>query len=360
MSRFCIVFFSLWLSGCAPSPVSNAGEYPQRLSDWGLLQITGHRFQANGESTVYDLNSPLFSDYAHKYRSVWTPPKQEGTVSRDGTLRLPVGSVVTKTFYYSKQDGQLVHARVEDVHAAGLNLNKVRLIETRVLVHTEAGWQGLPYIWNKAQTEATLEITGELIPLQVLGLGEFNYVVPDFNQCQGCHVTNVAKGDMQLIGLKAKHLDKPYGHSEQGLNQLVYLAERHALLDLEAAEYQVNADWQALDLPLETAARSYLDINCGHCHSRTGAADTSAMFLTMEETDPIHLGVCKPPVAAGQGTGGHLFGINPGHGQESIMTFRMQSDDPGAMMPELGRTLVHVEGVQLIIDWIDNIAGNCG
>lgn len=84
------------------------------------------------------------------------------------------------------------------------------------------------------------------------------------------------------------------------------------------------------------------------------------MFLTMEETDPIHLGVCKPPVAAGQGTGGHLFGINPGHGQESILTFRMQSDDPGAMMPELGRTLVHAEGVQLIADWIDDMAGDCG
>ena len=63
---------------------------------------------------------------------------------------------------------------------------------------------------------------------------------------------------------------------------------------------------------------------------------------------------------AGQGTGGHLFGINPGHGQESILTYRMQSDDPGAMMPELGRTLVHVEGVQLIADWIDDMAGDCG
>lgn len=360
MSRFCIVLISLWLSGCEPTPVSHFEDYPQRLSGWGLLGITGQRLQAQSESTVYDLNTSLFSDYAHKYRSVWTPPHQEGAVSTDGALRLPIGSVVTKTFYYSKQDGQLAHTGVANGPAAGLDLDKVRLIETRVLVHTEVGWQGLPYIWNEWQTDALLQITGGVIPLQVVGLGEFNYVVPDFNQCQGCHVTNMAKGGMQPIGLKAKHLDKPYSVAQLPLNQLAYLAKRHALLGIEAAEYQVNADWQAVNVSLEAAARSYLDINCGHCHSRTGPADTSAMFLTIEETDPIHLGVCKPPVAAGQGTGGYIFGINPGHGQESIMTFRMQSDDPGVMMPELGRTLVHAEGVQLITDWIDDMAGDCG
>ncbi len=360
MIRFLIVLISMWLSGCAPGSVSQTEEYPHRLSDWQLLQITGKHLEGHHESTVYDLNSSLFTDYAHKYRSVWTPPGLTGSISNDGTLVLPTGSVVTKTFYYSRQHGQLEHAAVTNAPAVRLNLDEVRLIETRLLVKTEAGWQGLPYIWNEEQTDATLEITGGVVPLDVSGLGQFNYIVPDFNQCQGCHVTNVATGSLWPIGLKAKHLDKPYSYSWQGLNQLQYLADRHALFGLKAAEYQANADWQALHEPLERAARSYLDINCGHCHSRTGPADTSAMFLTMEETDLIHLGVCKPPVAAGQGTGGYLFGINPGNGQESILTFRMQSDDPGAMMPELGRSLVHVEGVQLIAEWIDEMAGDCG
>ena len=34
------------------------------------------------------------------------------------------------------------------------------------------------------------------------------------------------------------------------------------------------------------------------------------------------------------------------------MIYRMKSDNPGAMMPELGRRLVHDEGVALIADWI--------
>jgi hypothetical protein len=34
------------------------------------------------------------------------------------------------------------------------------------------------------------------------------------------------------------------------------------------------------------------------------------------------------------------------------MVFRMESDDPGIRMPELGRQLKHEEGVALIKAWI--------
>ncbi len=34
------------------------------------------------------------------------------------------------------------------------------------------------------------------------------------------------------------------------------------------------------------------------------------------------------------------------------MVYRMKSDNPGAMMPEVGRRLVHDEGVGLIAQWI--------
>ena len=83
------------------------------------------------------------------------------------------------------------------------------------------------------------------------------------------------------------------------------------------------------------------------------------MLLNIEESEAVKLGRCKPPIAAGQGTGGHLYGIDPGNSTESILVFRMQSLDPGAMMPELGRSLVHTEGVELISAWIDGMTGTC-
>jgi hypothetical protein len=38
----------------------------------------------------------------------------------------------------------------------------------------------------------------------------------------------------------------------------------------------------------------------------------------------------------------------------------MASTDPGSMMPELGRSLAHAEGVALIQQWIAEMDGNCG
>jgi hypothetical protein len=73
----------------------------------------------------------------------------------------------------------------------------------------------------------------------------------------------------------------------------------------------------------------------------------------------MRLGECKLPIAAGQGTGGNKFSIVPGKPEESILVYRMTSIDPGAMMPELGRSLVHDEGVALIADWISEMEGSC-
>ena len=40
---------------------------------------------------------------------------------------------------------------------------------------------------------------------------------------------------------------------------------------------------------------------------------------------------------------------------QSIMDFRMDSAEPKVQMPEIGRTVIHTEGVQLIRDWIDGM-----
>ncbi len=39
----------------------------------------------------------------------------------------------------------------------------------------------------------------------------------------------------------------------------------------------------------------------------------------------------------------------------SILFYRMQSLDPGIMMPESGRALEHKEGTELIRKWIKNL-----
>ena len=57
-------------------------------------------------------------------------------------------------------------------------------------------------------------------------------------------------------------------------------------------------------------------------------------------------------MAAGIGSGGLAFDIVPGQPDKSILVFRIASTHPGIMMPELGKRLVHDEGVALIREWI--------
>ena len=42
------------------------------------------------------------------------------------------------------------------------------------------------------------------------------------------------------------------------------------------------------------------------------------------------------------------YNIVPGRPEDSILEYRIASTDPGVMMPELNRKLVHHEGVKLI------------
>jgi mono/diheme cytochrome c family protein len=120
-----------------------------------------------------------------------------------------------------------------------------------------------------------------------------------------------------------------------------------------------NANWMDKNAPLDARARAYLDINCGHCHNPKGAANTTGLTLDIATQEDHHLGICKPPTAAGQGTGDHYFDIVPGHPDDSILPYRLSSATPGTMMPELGRSTVHQEGVALIRAWIASLPGDC-
>ena len=100
-------------------------------------------------------------------------------------------------------------------------------------------------------------------------------------------------------------------------------------------------------------------MQCAHCHIEGGRADATGLHLDEEETDATATGVCKTPVAAGSGSGGLLVDISPGAPDDSILAYRMQSNDAAVRMPELGRSIVHAEGTNLIRDWISAMPGSC-
>lgn len=366
---FALAALVLLLPACADEDAGVrffAEGQPKALSEWRVLKIEGRRLSLNAGVVPYDLNSPLFTDYAHKLRTIWMPKGTAARYDARDSFDFPVGTIISKTFYYPLPgdggwDGKSVarNAANDDLQGESLDLSKVRLIETRLLVRRAEGWQAMPYVWNQAQTEATLKRAGDLISLELVdsdgGREAANYQVPDQNQCASCHATDNKTRALHPVGPKARHLNRDFAYAAGSENQIAHLVRVGYLTGAPDPEQAPrNADWQdAAHAKLEDRARAYLDVNCGHCHSQTGPAITSGMWLDAAITDRLKLGFCKQPVAAGKGTGNRLYDIAPGQAEASVLVFRMDSDDPSVMMPELGRSVVHREGVELIREWID-------
>ena len=358
------------LASCAraPAPVAFVADgKPEHLSDWHLLNVSGGRLTPNAGVLPYDLVTPLFSDYAHKLRTVWMPAGVSAKYSPDQAFDFPVGTILSKTFYYPRSGAADAVLKTYDAEpgapAAGLDLSRVRLVETRVLVRRADGWAVLPYVWNAAQTEADLQRTGDTQALELVdaqGHGEkFTYVVPNENQCASCHVTNLRSGTFTPLGPKARNLNRTLAYADGSENQIARWTRAGFLTGVPAGELPRAADWRDVQQPIAARARSYLDVNCAHCHQASATASNTSLRLDALGPADWSLGLCKPSVAAGKGTGDRLVDIVPGKPDESILPFRLASTEGGVMMPELGRSTVHQEGVQLVRDWIASMPPGC-
>lgn len=295
------------------------------LSDYGLFTDRDGRTPAKGV-IAYDLINPLFSDHTDKYRYVFLPGDASVDYTEEDVLKFPVGSVLVKTFAYGEQ-----------------------YLETRLLIHKSDGWDAIPYVWDEAQTEATYAPVGGRIEIAAeqaaSGAPAFTYAVPNKNQCKTCHQSGDA---VSPIGPKVRNLNHqgPYG-----ANQITDWSARGLLSGVpEMVPVMAKAFDQTESLTDQ--ARAYLDINCAHCHKATGSASNSGLWLDWEIEDAVKWGIGKHPTAAGRGSGDALVVIEPGQPDRSILAYRMASDEPGVAMPELGRALVHEEGVALINAWI--------
>ena len=339
--------------------------YPAKLSAWGLMEVSADRLTLAEGVEAYDLNAPLFTDYAQKLRAVYLPPGTSAEYREGEAFDFPVGTILSKTFFYpsGSTPGAVKTSYQWTDGQTSLSRQEVTVLETRLLVRQADGWDALPYVWQG--DDAVLKIAGSLMRLELEAdeaeeggaTAALPYIVPTRNECAACHATDHSSGELQPIGPKARHLNRGYLGGEG--NQLSAMAASGRLEGLPPLDQvPANADIEG-HAPIAHKARAYLDINCGHCHNPKGAADTSGLHLDLATTDTRALGFCKPPIAAGQGTGGRAYSIVPGDPDDSIIIFRMVTNDPGARMPELGRSLAHSEGIELVSEWIAGLAGEC-
>ncbi len=318
--------------------------FPKRLSEWHLFTATAPALQPNHGVLPYDLNTPLFSDYASKHRFVWMPPGSSAEYRADGPFEFPVGTVFAKTFAFPNQSG-----------------SGEKLIETRLLVHGRTGWQALPYVWDEKQQDATLQLVPDPVPVSWTDsagkIHNFRYVIPNANECHQCHDDQKV---LLPIGPKARNLNKDFAYSDGNENQLERWTRVGYLTGLpERARRPRTAKWEDPGSgSLAERARAYLDNNCAHCHQPGGQASYAGVDFRWTQTDPAYQGWCKAPNSAGQ-VGGLRYDIVPGDPEHSILIYRLESTAPKVSMPALGRDVVHEEGVQLLREWIGSLTQQC-
>ena len=178
---------------------------PKLLSEYGFFQNTKDQITVPGV-LPYELITSLFSDYADKHRFVYVPEGMFAAYQKNSVFSFPIGSVLIKTFSYEPVNNQI---------------SGRHLIETRLLIRKDTGWDALTYVWDEAGQEASLALAGKTVRANYISKEgsqlDIRYRVPNKNQCKECHLENES---IVPIGPKPRNLNRDYNYFEGTMNQL--------------------------------------------------------------------------------------------------------------------------------------------
>ena len=346
------VFFAVTSYSCSDetyvtveySPVNyNLGEMPyENLSQYNFFQGEMKDLSPVYGVIPYELISSLFTDYSIKNRFLWMPDGVTANyISSSDVFDFPVGTILIKNFSYENILPEL----------------SKKNIETRLMIKKETGWIFADYIWNEEQTEASFSLDGSIVDISWLENGvekNTNYRIPSASECLTCHKIS---DEAIPNGVKPRNINKTLNYGSSTMNQLDKWMEV-GYLNSYPENLESVANWQDLSEPLERRVRSYIDVNCAHCHSDNAHCEYRPIRLSFEATEDLaNMGVClTPDTNLGNGTDQI---INPGNINRSVLHFRMSSTEEQYRMPLIGRSIVHEEAIAMIEEWISSLENNC-
>jgi len=287
----------------------------------------------------YTVNQPLWSDGSDKRRWIAIPndgtpdsPAERILWSEEGAWGFPVGTVLVKHFEFP-----------------------ARRLETRFLAHGDDGeWYGFTYRWREDGSDAELLPEEALEEIVESGAGPLVWRFPGRGECFQCHTQ--ASG--RILGVKTSQLNGDYFYEATGrsANQLVTLNRLGFLspsLDESSLPAMLTARPQDDEsISLERRARSYLDVNCAHCHQP--AAATQAGFDLRLTTPPWYQNLVNVDPGNPLGIPGASL-VAPGRPDLSVLHARVASTDEGVAMPPIAKSLADTEGLELLERWIASL-----
>ncbi len=324
--------------------VAAEGEACKSLSSYGLFQVADGRIVPSPGVVEYQVHNALFSDYTVKNRLIALPEGGQIRYGEDGVFEFPPSSVIAKTFSMPAN----LKSPSADLH----------MLETRLLIRREEGWETQSYTWKADQSDAIHEPLGGRKDLEWIDLENrtrrTSYLIPNVNQCAECHgrvEPMTSKSVLEPIGAQAKHLHAEPDPEDGFESEVARLASLGLLVGVpdDLATVPALPSWQDPTAGLNERARAYLDINCAHCHLADGSASSSGLLLAFEEQQPWRYGVCKPPI---RGAEASPVTILPGEPESSDLFVRVRTTSDKDLMPRIARTVVHEKGAELLSEWI--------
>ena len=310
--------------------------FPATLSATGLFADLTDLAPAPGV-TPYDPNLRFWSDHANKRRWFVLPDATNRmTWAREEPWTFPNGMIWVKHF---------------DLEMTRGNPATSRRIETRLLVKNATGSYGVSYRWNDAQTEATLVAdAGENIPLNVIEGGVprvQNYRIPSRAECLTCHTPQAG----HALSFDTRQLNRDATMNGFTGNQLALLRDAGYFSNAPDSPNLLPRHLRPdeTNFPLEARVRSYLAVNCAHCHRAGGTAPTAwdaRASLTLEQTGLVH----GPAVNNGGNAANRL--VVPGDTARSIVLSRVAVANGFTRMPQLGSNELDQEAITLLTQWI--------
>jgi putative heme-binding domain-containing protein len=329
-----------------PTPPSDTNrKFPTRLSETGLFASTAKHQPADGV-IGYSINAEAWADGATSERFLGLPGDTKlGVFDSEnvqvgylkGAWKFPVDGVLAKTVSLA-----IDPARPE----------VRRRMETQILHYDGRDWHAYAYAWNDRQDDAELvpaEGATRTFPVEGTGEGAWKrtWRTVARNECILCHTTRA--GSLQAF--TPAQLNRTHAYGEVVADQLATLAHI-GLFETPAVTAAPTVDPYGTAGSLEQRARSYLQLNCGHCHRR-GGGGTAAIDLRPE------LPLAQTNLLSGRPTQG-TFGIHaaqlvaPGKPSHSVLYYRMATLGRGRM-PHFGSHEVDERGLHLMGDWIESL-----
>ena len=292
--------------------------FEENLSSYVIFEGPPSRLSPSEGFQLLELSSVLFTDYAHKQRLVKIPLGTRMTKSSDGTIDFPNGTILTKTFFYYKDERDT-------------SLGK-RVVETRLEIKENNVWNAATYIWNESQTDATLELNGLNTPISWIDTNGIDrstiYHVPTENECMTCHQSN---SEMTPLGPTLLNLNRNIERDGNTVNQITYFQNLGLLNQFSVDHIEQMSNYRNTNASLQDRGKAYLAMNCAHCHNPDSWQRAADREFDFRYETPLN-----------------EAGIR--YEEEKIK--RVIRDQE---MPLIGTTMLDDEGAELLIDFLNSL-----